>query len=349
MTRRPAPSGVTLVELLVVIAIVALLIGLLLPAVQLARESARRAACGNNMKQLALAVLSYENSFQELPPAINNPLICKLTGGTVWNGQWHRLSYVAGVLPYLEEQSLFDDVITTVRTGGGVETSPVFRTQLAKLKCPSDPNGAPLPAGQLGTTSYHANRGDLPVPPDGWQRRGPFYRGYDVRTNINSAVKIAHIRDGTTNTVMLGEVVIGFPTATMPAGIGRSSSPILWNTPPAICLPLVSGNSYTTATTTEKLPGRNWGDSLLAYTLFYMHSGPNTPRCEEFGRAFVPASSYHPGGVTVTFCDGSMRFMSDTVDAGIPTVGPSGASGPSIRGVWGAIATIAGGEIAVLD
>ena len=88
----------------------------------------------------------------------------------------------------------------------------------------------------------------------------------------------------------------------------------------------------------------------MAFTLVYAHAGPNTPRCtsDHEWTLYPPASSYHPDGVVVALCDGSTKFVNDGINAGSPTVAPSSTTGASIYGVWGAMATINGGEAAGL-
>ena len=103
-TRKPA-QGFTLIELLVVIAIIGVLVGLLLPAVQQAREAARRSNCGNNLKQLGLSLHGYESANKSLPYAWGGPLSSEVAGGTTG-----RLSGFCLLLPYMEEQGVFDDI-----------------------------------------------------------------------------------------------------------------------------------------------------------------------------------------------------------------------------------------------
>ena len=118
---------------------------------------------------------------------------------------------------------------------------------------------------------------------------------------------------------------------------------------------LVTSTGYSAYITNGYNPGGRWADACSAYTQFFTAAGPNTPRCGQNGETWtpVPASSYHPNGVTVAMCDGSTRFVSDTVDAGDPTVGqtnpantssPQSFTGQSIRGVWGAMGTMRGNE-----
>ena len=139
-------TGFTLVELLVVIAIIGILVALLLPAVQAAREAARRAQCQNNMKNVALAVLNYESARQELPRAIT-----ARDGGSLGNlgvNTNYESTWMIDCLPYLEEQGLYDTFDFDLSIAGGLLTSNpanavniVARgTDIQILKCPSDAN-----------------------------------------------------------------------------------------------------------------------------------------------------------------------------------------------------------------
>jgi len=364
--RRPPArrAGFTLVELLVVIAIIGTLVGLLLPAVQSAREAARRGQCSSNMKQMALGVLNYESVKQRFPASSHSPGFKTVLSGS---NSYDRWGFLPGVMPYMEQTEVYNDLITWVKadttnarpwsngTYGGI-SAPTAR-YMSSIICPSEITKKPS-TGNVTYTSYHCNRGDIPMNWDWSERRGVFVRG-DATGNASlppqdNTTAISDIRDGTSKTVMLGEVCIGANTADLRTGLGNSTTSYSAATPPANCLSLVGASGYTTFETWA-FPGSRWADACSSYTQFYMSLAPNSARCGTNGEtwATVPASSYHANGVTVAMCDGSTRFVAETVDSGDPTVGqtnaantgyPQGYTGPSIRGVWGAMGTMRGNE-----
>jgi len=197
--------------------------------------------------------------------------------------------------------------------------------------------------------SYDIQRGPISV---GSTKTGSTY----VK---NIAVKYRNITDGLSQTVVLGEAVVGTQslTSTFPAGVGKLAQDS--STAPASCLSLLSSNQYSSTISDSRYqPGSNWAPSGTAYTGFVMNAAPNTPRCvvdQDWSPTIMPASSYHPGGVYVTMCDASVRFVADQIDAGTSTAQQTDNSGnangnarfytkESIRGVWGAMSTIKGGE-----
>jgi prepilin-type N-terminal cleavage/methylation domain-containing protein/prepilin-type processing-associated H-X9-DG protein len=362
-SSRGVRAGFTLVELLVVIAIIGTLVGLLLPAVQSAREAARRSACTNKIKQIALGVLNCESAKLYVPPAAGNQAIKAnfMFGGTLGT-RWQRWSFLVPTVPFMEETQLADRIDRYQKTSSGQGRSPwdnaadsegasPNRMQLSGLLCPSESTLTPGQIGeQLGFTSYHCNRGDI------WQdsftdrsKRGPFTFGESAGGGMN-AVKIKDILDGTSKTVMLGEVVIGNKQANLPAGVGISSG-LASTSAPSACLAQVSGGAYLSGplTTYNSIIGGRWTDGAHNFTAFFTAVPPNFPRCardDNSNNNCLPASSYHTSGANIAMMDGSVRFVSDSIDAGDPTVAMSlaNATGASIRGVWGAMGSIAGRE-----
>jgi prepilin-type N-terminal cleavage/methylation domain-containing protein len=168
--KKIGRSGFTLIELLVVIAIIGVLVGLLLPAVQQAREAARRASCTNKMKQMGLAVLNYESTYSKLPAAFRSietyRIVNSKFGGNVWNKGNHRWSFILHLLPYIEQLPLHQKLLEEMVTGSGrkpFDNTATINTELTELLCPSETNGSRFSGvGETrGRTSYRINRGDI--------------------------------------------------------------------------------------------------------------------------------------------------------------------------------------------
>lgn len=357
--------GFTLVELLVVIAIIGILIALLLPAVQAAREAARRSQCANNLKQMALAVHNFHDSHKLFPPSSHNTGFQEL-----FNGQysWERMGYFTPLLPYMEQSALYDDVITytkenrrpwSTNTMANGRRSP-YQTDIASVLCPSDPTRRKL--DEIAFLSYHANHGDIWMNWDWWEWRGPFGNGQRNECDFST------MKDGTSNTIMLAEVAIGVymgsgSGAPVIGGIATGHSPMGPGESPAPCLAregpdgILTGNTQGVSGNSGWGLGRRWGDAHSIYTTFFTVVPPNKPTCSNTGENWAQpaASSYHAGGVNVALCDASVRFISETIDAGdqtnsinaLGTMGnrPQDYAGPSLWGIWGALGTTRGREV----
>jgi prepilin-type N-terminal cleavage/methylation domain-containing protein/prepilin-type processing-associated H-X9-DG protein len=372
-------SAFTLVELLVVIAIIGVLVALLLPAVQAAREAARRSQCSNNLKQMALAAHNHHDVMGIFPPSSHNPQFFQLfrnpaepnpTAGGRFG--WDRMGYIQALLPYLEQKPLYDRVVAYTFEdrrpwsqnlfNGTQERSP-YETRVQTLLCPSDPD-TKLPARPpniwLAPTSYHANRGDIWMAHDWWEWRSPFGNG------IRGDASMASITDGSSNTVMLGEVAIGkTPARGAPVigGIAINESGINPGAPASICYArrgpggLLTGDAeFCFDGSGQWGLGRRWGDSSNVYTAFFTVLPPNQPSCAQ-GRAehwgMPTLSSHHSNGAQVAMCDASVRFITNNINAGDPTMSinalpddlrppsaPQHYTGPSLWGVWGAMGTM---------
>ncbi|MCL4191393.1 MAG: DUF1559 domain-containing protein, partial [Thermoguttaceae bacterium] len=241
--------GFTLVELLVVIAIIGILIALLLPAVQAAREAARRSQCTNNLKQLALAVHNFHDVNKKFPPSSHSRMFWELfkdpAGASTWpdtgtGGRfgWERMGYLTQILPYAEQQALYDQVIAYTkenrrpwsRNNFANGQPGAYRSVVATFLCPSDPT---VKTGDdVAFTSYHANHGDIWMNWDWWEWRGPFGNGQ------RNECSFATLKDGSSNTIMLAEVVIGkTPGSGAPVKGGIATGvTITPGAPPAPCL-----------------------------------------------------------------------------------------------------------------
>lgn len=359
----------TLIELLVVIAIIGVLVGLLLPAVQTAREAARRSACTNNMKQLGLAVLNYESTNGCLPPSnfdYGQARQQVAAGGDGTNTRdWSALPWL---LPYLEEAAIADDVFAVMNSNSGssalnatTSAHAVFGTQPSVFLCASEVTRQPL-RNDLGLTNYCVSMGDQHFRSDRPNRRGPFRPGsvsvpYNPFRAINSGIpfkaaptRVQHITDGMSKTVLMGEAPVDDRSGELPGGVGKAS--LSDTSPPAACLGEVGpGGVYSTnGTDSRYFQGSNWAS--FQNTSIVTGVRPNGPRCHSGSWTYtmVPVGSYHPGGATVVMCDGSVRFVTDEVETGDGATAGGTYSPPSLmqvatlRGVWGALGTAQGGE-----
>jgi len=351
----------TLVELLVVIAIIGILVALLLPAVQAAREAARRMSCTNNLKQLALSLHNHHDVHKMFPPqGFNQQFRSQFNGGYGWD----RMGFITPLLPFMEQQPLYDDVISytfedrrpwSQNNMADGSVSPYLR-DIPSLLCPSDPN-KDLPDNYCKATSYHGNRGDIIMNWEWNEWRGVFGDGGTGKCSFST------LTDGSSNTIMLAEVAIGRHGGSLCPKISGLATETGWNqgSNATACLARVGPNDIMIDPCQDNAGsasgwglGRRWGDAINIYTIFFTILPPNGPSCsggagESWG---IPtASSHHPTGCNVALCDGSVRFVAETIDAGDPTQippdmngRPQDYSGPSLWGVWGSLGTTRGGE-----
>jgi prepilin-type N-terminal cleavage/methylation domain-containing protein/prepilin-type processing-associated H-X9-DG protein len=184
--RSQESAGFTLIELLVVIAILAVLMGLLLPAIMSVRESARRSQCTNNLMQISFAIKNYQATHEMLPPGVVNP------SGPIKNSpQGYHVSWIVQILPYIEQRNIFSNVDFSV----GVyhpNNVTVRAVLLGSFLCPSD-WGTSADVGQSSFAGCH-NDVEAPIAAD---NNGVFF--------LNSRVRDEDIEDGSANTIFLGE------------------------------------------------------------------------------------------------------------------------------------------------
>jgi prepilin-type processing-associated H-X9-DG protein len=365
---------------LVVIAIIGILIALLLPAVQAAREAARRTQCNNNLKQLGLALHNFHDVHKEFPSATHQDvyygkLISTWPNTTSWRGA-DRWSYATILLPYYEQQGLYDDFMANHLGRSrpwhcGNPTNNAFqRARIPTLLCPSDGQSTYTHRSDCGPISYQANRGDYWLNWDWYECRGVFGTGRrgggwpahdppseQYRRTVHS---FATVKDGTSNTMAIAEVKIGVRgSKKVTEAIGINVSGAGNGAPPSTCLAVVgSDNIFLSDVETGGWQiGWRWADSRIPYTMWYPMLPPGGPSCGQRGEtwAMVSASSYHPGGANVLYVDGSVQMLASTIDAGDPTMTVDQMlefgggnwqdySGPSPYGVLGALATSRGGE-----
>jgi prepilin-type N-terminal cleavage/methylation domain-containing protein/prepilin-type processing-associated H-X9-DG protein len=287
-TRR----GFTLIELLVVIAIIAILIGLLLPAVQKVREAAARMECSNKIKQLAIGMHSYHSAYGNFPPSqplgYYSPTWYTDNPGTT---ERDRSCWVGFLLPYIEQDNMAAQLRAFLQAPPTHTLGASFATITIKtLVCPSDPNGPKVSSlGQGAHTNYvvcHGNGYSTPSSdPRGLNLPGLFYG--------RSRVKMETIQDGTSNTVMFSEM-INIQDTTVHDVRGR-----IWNS-------IHAGTSFSTIYP----PNSTIGDNPQGYCV----SSTMTPcASQSVGNAYILARSGHTGGVNAALGDGSVRFVSNTI------------------------------------
>ncbi|MFG0263275.1 MAG: DUF1559 domain-containing protein [Novipirellula sp. JB048] len=341
---RKRPRGFTLVELLVVIAIIGVLVGLLLPAVQAAREAARRMSCSNNMKQLGLALHNYHDTNNSLP---------------YWsNAQVNNLYYsgLIAILPFIEQQALYEQINSTI-TIDGVTYPPYdkftpsagytpWHATIPGYLCPSDPRGSNKPSTGAGRNNYCFSLGDWTPQYSQTSTRSPF--GRKVAFNFSA------ILDGLSNTIAMGERSIG-DGARIKGGVAYSHSSVATSPTanvPISCLSTMGENGmYSAASQSNGLGvggigGLIWHWGFPGRTAINTILPPNGPSCGRHGHTdqmLVTPTSYHPGGVTVVKCDGSVAFITDSIDTGDLSLG-SVSAGPSPYGVFGALGSKDGSE-----
>jgi prepilin-type N-terminal cleavage/methylation domain-containing protein/prepilin-type processing-associated H-X9-DG protein len=321
--------GFTLIELLVVIAIIGILIALLLPAVQAAREAARRAQCLNNFKQLGIALHSYHDANSSLPIGslvLDPQLVKPVTGPVTFSpvatdfcGNHGPLrnarSWAFALLAHLEQGTLYNQLNIDL---GYVfpQNSTAIRSRVSTLICPSDIYSQQEPgtyyertkgsvAANWGNTHYYQDFPDFPgigpnpfVGPTGeaWFSGAPF--------SFNKTTSFAEFTDGTSNTMLLGEVVMGLNKIVTDnnffAAYDRRGD--FW------------ADDYNSSMFNTYSPPNSTIPDQMGLTIHCGSAYRNNPPCNYLHPSFNTARSRHPGGVNVVLGDGSARFVKNGIN-----------------------------------
>ncbi len=372
-------------ELLVVIAIIGILIALLLPAVQAAREAARRMQCSNNLKQYGLGLHNYHDACKAFPAGQSGAKTYQPTAlrvGSVYEYFSGTLSANLFLLPYMEQGARYegymslknpDGMLTVPYLTAGSRTldeyTSVLCGKVTMFTCPSDAGGgSPSYHDNLARSNYAFSYGESAGYGESYNRwtentaRASYPYVYDNLEcrGVFGALKwysFGGISDGSSNTIGMSEAASATATNSMELKGGvivPTTTPDNIRTNPSICAATKGqGNTLINGTAYPNGVGSTLGRGNAAFCGIPVCTGfntilrPNSPSCQHAAAVtnwgIYAASSSHTGGVNSMLMDGSVQFVSDTVDAGLDTL-PRKTSGASNFGVWGAMGTRNGGE-----
>jgi prepilin-type processing-associated H-X9-DG protein len=370
-----------------------LLIALLLPAIQSAREAARRAQCSNNLKQQGLALHGFHDAYERLPCYANDPVFSSL--------RLQRYSFLYALLPFVEQEGLYNAVLARstgtasiggVVTGGVVnahDSHSVNQQRLEIFLCPSDRNIQFYQSGWDTLSSYRGCLGDLACrissqhshnSPRSWLKQGPMDHNGNAISR-GTTVDFNGIGDGLSNTIGISEGIVWDTTENNLEdapylGNVALQNYLIFDQTPQLCLNVKGANGImasgkkTAAQGLDMRPGYRAHNTYRIFgSGFFATLAPNSPSCDSnagdsgdhYGGA--SASSAHPSGVNVLFLDGSVQFVSETIqtknmnvacaknDGDFPpaipiaksTVGSILVNTPFSYGIWAELSSINGG------
>jgi prepilin-type N-terminal cleavage/methylation domain-containing protein/prepilin-type processing-associated H-X9-DG protein len=313
--RTAARPAFTLIELLVVIAIIAILIGLLLPAVQKVREAAARSQCSNNLKQIALAAHNYHDANGRLPYAGLSPRTQARLGGTLSSQNWaDDHSWFGITLPYIEQDNLFRLIDFAPRVNGLTNANQQeYRTMYIKTHhCPTDETlirEDPAQPWRMRVTNYVCNLGNTTY----------LGRNYTYPTGSTATVfggtpldweksgSLVQISDGTSNTLMFSEIVV------------PKSNPNDWHGGLGL-VRYQSGSGFTAffppnTLEPDRMARRQYPAGTLGGRFRTVAALPPDVQAggDPMEWQILSARSFHTGGVNASMCDGSVRFVRESI------------------------------------